>query len=78
MNVPLAAYCWASPKRMVEFPGVTAIDARAAGVTVRNADPETEFEVAVTVVDPVVTLATRPALPGVLLTVATGPLEEVQ
>ena len=78
VNVPAAANCCAAPNKIVGFEGLTAIDTSAAGVTVRTADPDTEPDVAVMVVDPVETLVTRPALPGVLLTVATGPEDDVQ
>ena len=60
------------------FAGVTVIDSKAAGVTLNCPDPEIEFEVAVTVVTPVETLVTRPEVPGVLLTVATAPVDDVQ
>lgn len=78
VNVPLAANCCAAPSRIVGLEGLTAIDTSAAGVTVSNADPDVELDVAVTLVDPVETLVTKPALPGVLLTVATGPEDDVQ
>jgi len=58
--------------------GVTAIDTRAAGVTVRVAVPDTEFDVAVMVVVPVPTLVARPELLAVLLTVPTDAADEVQ
>jgi hypothetical protein len=47
-------------------------------VTVSKAVPDTEPDVAVTLVDPVETLVTRPAVPAVLLTVANGPDDDVQ
>lgn len=78
VNVPPAANCCASPNRIVGLGGVTVMEVSAAGVTVKVPDPETELEVAVTTVEPVDKLVTSPALPGVLLTVATGPEEDVQ
>lgn len=78
VNVPLAANCCAAPSRIVGLAGLTATDTSAAGVTVTKADPDTEPDVAAMLVDPVETVVTRPALPGVLLTVATGPEEDVQ
>lgn len=58
--------------------GVIAMDTRAAGVTVRDAVPDTELDVAVMVVVPVPRLVTRPAAPEVLLTVATAATDDVQ
>jgi hypothetical protein len=55
-----------------------AMDTKAAGVTVRTAVPDTELDIAVMVVIPVPRLVTRPAVPGVLLTVATDATDEVQ
>jgi hypothetical protein len=78
VNVPLAENCCAEPNRIVGLTGLTAMETSAAGVTVSRADPDTEPDVAVTLVDPVETLVTRPAVPAVLLTVATGPDDDVQ
>src|SRR5215467_11804661 len=41
-NVPMAVYCWLSPKVKLEFAGVTAICATVAGVTVSTLLPLTE------------------------------------
>jgi len=78
VKVPLALNRCAAPSRIVGLEGATVMDTNAAGVTSSCVDPETEAEVAVIVVLPMATLVTRPALPGVLLTVATGPVEDVQ
>ena len=50
--------------------GVTAIEARAAALTVNVVEPEIELEVAVMVLDPVARLVARPWLPELLLIVA--------
>ncbi len=78
VKVPLAANCCAAPNRIVGLTGATAIETSAAGVTVRPALPEVELDVALMLVNPADRLDTRPELPGVLLTVATGPAEDVQ
>jgi hypothetical protein len=54
--------------------GVTAIDTRVAGVTVRFVDPTMEADVAETVVVPTATLEATP----LLLTVATAELPVLQ
>lgn len=55
---------------MDEFNGVTAIEARVAGKTVRAAEPEMEPEVAVIVADPVTTGVASPVGPIVAIEVA--------
>ena len=58
--------------------GVTASEAKAAALTVRVVEPETEPEVAVIVVEPLPTLLARPWLPAELLIVATPAADELQ
>ena len=76
--MPVTVNCCEEPNVSDGPAGVTAIDTRAAGVTVRVAVPDTEFDVAVMVVVPVPTLVARPELPAVLLTVPTDAADEVQ
>ena len=70
--MPVAVNCFVVPTAIVEFAGVTAIEARVAALTVREALPETPPEVALIVVLPVPTAADNPAE----LTVATPCAEE--
>lgn len=76
--MPVAANCCEVPNVSDGPAGAIAIDTRAAGVTVRVAVPDNELDVAVMVVVPVPRLDTRPAVPVVLLTVATDAADEVQ
>jgi hypothetical protein len=76
--VAVAENCYEVPNVIDGLAGVIAMDTRAAGVTVRTAVPDTELDVAVMVVIPAPKLVTRPALPEVLLTVATDAADEVQ
>lgn len=52
LKVPVAVNCLLAPIGIVEFAGVTAMDTSVAEVTVSEAVPLTEPEVAVTVVVP--------------------------
>ena len=69
--------CWVAPLPMVLLAGVTAIETRAAAVTVSVVEPETEPDVAVIVVEPVATLVARPWLLEALLIVAIVVAEEL-
>ncbi len=60
LKVPVAVNCCVVPRAIAGLAGVTAIDTRAAAVTVSVVEPETEPEVAVMVVDPAATLVARP------------------
>jgi hypothetical protein len=60
LNVPVAANCLVVPTAMLEFAGVTAIETSVAAVTVSDAVPLTDPDVAVIVVVP---LTTPVALP---------------
>ncbi len=60
VKVPVAVNCWVVPSGMEGIAGVTAIDARAAAVTVSVVEPETEPEMAVMVVVPVAALLAKP------------------
>lgn len=75
LNVPVAVICLVVPDGMVEFAGVTAKETRVAPVTVTEALPLTEPEVAVTVVLPVPTAV---ATPLAAFTEATAALPEDQ
>ena len=76
--MPVAVNCCELPNVSDAPAGVTAMDTRAAGVTVRVAVPDTELDVAVIVVAPGPTLVARPELLAVLLTVPTDAADEVQ
>ena len=52
-KVPVAVNCWVSPLAMLGLAGVTAIDCRAAAVTVSTVEPVTPPSVAVIVDVPV-------------------------
>jgi hypothetical protein len=67
-----------SPKAMEGFWGATLMVTRVGGVTLKLADPLTEPDVARMLTDPAATLLAKPWLPGVSLTVATVPSEELQ
>ena len=72
--VPMAVNCRLTPTGMLGAVGVTAMEDRVAGVTVRVVLPEILPKVAVMVVVPAETAVARP----LILTVATDMLEEVQ
>ena len=74
LKVPVAVNCLVVPTAMLEFAGVTAIETRVALVTVNDAVPLTDPEVAVMVAVPVPVLVTKP----VASTVAIEFEEEVQ
>lgn len=63
---------------MVQIAGVTAIDTRAAGVTVNNALPETSPNVAITLTVLTAKPVASPAVFGVLLMVAIVPSAVLQ
>ncbi len=77
LYVPVAVYCSVSPLGSVELLGVTAIDTRAAAVTVSGAEPETLPSAALTVVEPCAVAVARPFDPEALLMAATVPAEEL-
>jgi hypothetical protein len=60
--VPVAVNCWFVPNAIEGFPGVTAMETRAAVVTVRVVDPLTVPELAATVVVPTPVPVARPPL----------------
>lgn len=60
LNVPVAVNCFVVPMAMLELLGVTAMDTRVAAVTVSEAVPLTDPEVAVMVTEPVPVLVARP------------------
>lgn len=78
VKLPVAANCCLVPKGIEGMAGVTAMESNSAGVTVRSVAPETEPEVAVTVVVPIPVLVARPLLPRLLLTTATAVFAELQ
>ena len=61
LNVPVAVNCCVRPAGTLGFAGVTAIDCRAAAVTVNVVDPATFPDVAVIAVVPVPTPVATPA-----------------
>ena len=60
VNVPVAVNCCFVPSAIDGLGGVTAMDASAAAVTVNVVVPVTEPEVAVIIVEPVLTLVAKP------------------
>jgi len=60
LKVPVAVNCLVVPTAMLEFAGVTAIETRAAAVTVRDAVPLIPPDVAVMVAVPVPVLLANP------------------
>jgi len=60
LKVPVAVNCLVVPTAMVELAGVTAIETRVAAVTVRDAVPLTDPEVALMVAVPVPVLLANP------------------
>ena len=73
-NVPEAANCNVFPTCKVGLAGVTDTEDRTAGVTVRTVLPGMPPDVAVMFAVPVATAVAKP----LLLTVATGVLDELQ
>ena len=76
--VPVAVNCWVVPFAIVLFDGETASVTRVAGVTVKDAVPETLPDAALIVVEPAATETARPLDPAALLIVATAVFEELQ
>ena len=74
LNVPVAVNCLVVPTAMLEFAGVTAMEAKVAAVTVSDAVPVTEPVVALIVAEPVPMVLTNP----VESTVATEGEDEDQ
>jgi hypothetical protein len=72
--VPVAVNCWFVPNAIEGVAGVTAMDTRAAAVTVRVVDPLTVPELAATMVVPTPVPVARPPLE----IVATPGDEELQ
>jgi len=62
---------------MLDAWGVTAIETRVAGVTVKLVDPDTVPSVALTVTDPMLSDVASPSYPDALLTAATVGSEEL-
>ena len=60
LKVPVAVNCLVVPTAMLEFAGVTAMETRAAAVTVSDAVPLTPPDVAVMVAVPVPVLLANP------------------
>jgi hypothetical protein len=71
LNIPVAVNCCVVPKEMDELAGVSSIETSAAAVTVNVVVPVIEPEVAIIVVEPVLTALASPAETAVLLIVAT-------
>jgi len=60
LNVPVAVNCCVVPKGMLGIPGVTAIETKAADVTVSVVEPVRDPDVAVAAVLPTATLVVSP------------------
>ena len=56
----MAVNCWVSPLATDGLAGVTAMDCRAAAVTVMTVEPETPLRVALMVLVPLFTAVARP------------------
>ena len=76
VNSPVAVNCWVVPSAMDGPGGFTVIEAKAATLTVRVVEDDTEPAVAEITHPPVATLVDKPWLPGALLIVATVLSEE--
>jgi hypothetical protein len=76
--VPVATNCCDVPFAKVSGEGVSTIESSAAGVTVSIVLPVTPLCVAVIVVEPCANADARPMVPGVMLIVATAPMDEDQ
>lgn len=74
----MAANCRVVPRAMLGFVGVTAMDTRVAGVTVRVVGPEMLPEAAVIVDVPTATGVAFPLEPAALLMAATDVADELQ
>lgn len=75
--VPVAVNCSGKPFATDGVPGVTAIETRAALVTVKEDVPEIEFNVAVIVDVPASTAESSPSEPLALLMVAVAKVPEL-
>ncbi len=62
LKAPMAVNCFVELVGIVEFAGVTAMDTKVAAVTVKDAVPLTNPDVAVIVVVPVPTLVASPVV----------------
>ena len=76
--VPVAVNCFALPNGIEGTAGVTLIETRVAGVTVKTVEPTIDPRVAVIVVCPVATLPAIPTVGAVLPIVATAGTELLQ
>lgn len=79
-NVPVAVNCWVRPSGTDGFAGVTAIDCRAAEVTVRSAWPDAPVAGSVARMNarPGPVAVARPTVGAALETVATTVASELQ
>jgi hypothetical protein len=76
--VPVALICCVEPSATDGFGGVTVIELKVAELTVKGRNPETPFNVAETVADPIPFAVTVPCAPETLLTDATIEFDETQ
>src|SRR5258708_35841374 len=60
LKEPVAVNCWVCPGVIEAVPGVTVIDTNTGAVTVRVADPETPFRVALMFENPAATVVANP------------------
>lgn len=75
-KVPVAVNCCIVPKAIVAFAGLTAMETRAGAPTVSCAVPEVCPTEAEMLVIPCPALLASPAVPGLLLTIATAVEDE--
>jgi hypothetical protein len=77
LKVPIAVNCCDVPSAIERSAGVTAIETRAAGVTVNVVEPETPADVAEIELVPAATVVANPCDPAALLIVAIPVLLEL-
>jgi hypothetical protein len=74
----VAVNCRVVPSAILGLVGVTTMDTRVAGVTVRVVDPEILPELAVIAVEPAASALANPLEPAALLMVPTAVVAELQ
>src|ERR1700692_2419395 len=74
---PVAVNCWVVPRAIEGLAGVTAIETRAAAVTVSVVAPVIVPEVALIVDEPVPAVVARPCVPATLLMLALAGVSEL-
>ena len=78
LKLPSALNCCDVPNAIDGLAGVTEIETRTAGWTVKTVEPAIEPKVAVIVVEPCDNVVACPCVPALLVMVATAWFEELQ